>query len=424
MSYTKVVIIGGGFAGLNAAKTLGNTKLDVCIIDRTNHHLFQPLLYQVATAGLSPADIATPIREIVKSYSNETVIMGTVVDIDIDHKKIKLADNTCISYDFLMISIGARHSYFGHNQWEEHAPGIKTLVDALKIREKILLSFERAEKSDSLSEAQKYLNFIIVGAGPTGVELAGAIAEIAHRTMLKNFRRIDPTKTKIYLVEGAPQILPSFPEHLAIKAKTYLEAFGVNVLSGKTVTNVSQDGVMIDDQFYEAKNIIWAAGNKCSPLLESLHTDLDKQGRVIVESDLTIPGHPEVFVVGDAASALSPSGKPYPGLAPIAIQQGKYVANLIKKNIPKSQRKPFKYFDKGTMATVGRTKAIGMLGKFTFTGFFAWLAWCFVHIAYLISFRSRVTVLVQWFFSYICSQKGARLINRPLDPPWRRASKD
>ncbi|MGD2169776.1 MAG: NAD(P)/FAD-dependent oxidoreductase [Chlamydiota bacterium] len=416
MSYTRVVIIGGGFGGLNAAKSLGNSNLDVLLVDKTNHHLFQPLLYQVASAALSPADIATPIREILKPFSNETVVMGHVVKIEKEKKQIQLANGDTISYDFLIVAIGAHHSYFGHDEWQANAPGLKTLVDALKIRERILLSFEKAERSDSISEARKYLNFVIIGAGPTGVELAGAIAEIAHETMLKNFRRIDPTKTKVFLVEAAPHILPQYPEKLANKAKSFLEKFKVKVLDGKAVVDVTSEGVQVGDQFIETKNVIWAAGNKAPELLKTLDVPLDKQCRVIVEEDLSIPNHPEVFVIGDAAKAQDKKGNPLPGLAPVAIQQGRYVANIIKKNISKSQRKPFRYFDKGTVATIGKTKAVGMFGKFKFSGFFAWIGWCFIHIAYLITFRSRIIVLIQWFFAYLSGQRGARLINKPLDP--------
>lgn len=415
MAYTKVVILGGGFGGINAAKILGNSKLDVWLIDKTNHHLFQPLLYQVASAALSPGDIAVPIREILSDYQNITIMMGEVQKIDKEKKEITLLNGDHIGYEYLVIALGARHSYFGKNEWEQFAPGLKTLSDALKVREKILLSFEKAERSDSISEAKKHLNFVIIGGGPTGVEMAGAIAEIAYETMLKNFRRIDTTKTKIYLVEGASNILQVYPESLSNKAKGYLEHFGVQVINGKRVTNITNEGVEIGDTFIPALNILWAAGNQASPVLETLGVPLDKQGRVQVGEDLSIPEHPEVFVIGDAACALDKNKNPFPALAPVAVQQGRYVAKIIQKRIPQQERPPFRYFDKGTMATIGKTKAVGMFGKTEFSGFIAWLGWCFIHILYLIGFRNRIVVIVQWLFSYFSSRRGARLINRSIE---------
>ncbi|MBS0625773.1 MAG: NAD(P)/FAD-dependent oxidoreductase [Verrucomicrobia bacterium] len=412
MAFTKVVILGGGFGGINAAKALGNSKLDVWMIDRTNHHLFQPLLYQVASAALSPGDIAVPIREILSPYENITVIMGEAVKIDKENKIVVLRNGDHVGFEYLILALGANHSYFGNDQWEKFAPGLKTLNDALQIRERILISFEKAERCDSISEAKKYLNFVIIGGGPTGVEMAGAIAEIAYETMLRNFRRIDVTKTKIYLVEGSPHILPVYPERLSEKAKGYLERSGINVITGKRVTDVTSEGVMVENTFIPAHNIIWAAGNQASPVLKTLGTPLDRQGRAIVEADLSLPGNPDIFVIGDAACAMDQKGKPLPGLAPVAVQQGRYVAMLLRKRIPKNERPPFRYFDKGTMATIGKTKAIGMFNKIQFSGFFAWLAWCFVHILYLIGFRNRFTVLFQWLFSYFTSRRGARLIYR------------
>lgn len=414
MARTKVVIIGGGFGGINAAKMFGNTKFDVWLIDKTNHHLFQPLLYQVASAALSPADIAVPIREILSPYPNITVMMGEVVKVDKNEKHIVLETQEHIPYDFLIIAIGARHSYFGNDHWAKYAPGLKTILDALQIRERILISFEKAERCDSISEAKKHLNFVIIGGGPTGVELAGAIAEIAYETMLKNFRRIDTNQTKIYLVEGANHILPIYPEKLSKKAQSYLEKFGVRVITGKKVSDVTENGVQVDDRFIEARNVIWAAGNQVSPLTKTLDVKLDRQGRVIVDTDLTIPDHPEIFVIGDCAATQNRQGGYLPALAPVASQQGRYVGNIIRKNISKSQRTPFKYLDKGTMATIGKTKAIGMFGKLKFSGFIAWLAWCFVHIMYLINFRNRIVVVTQWLFSYYTDRRGARLINRPI----------
>jgi NADH dehydrogenase len=415
MASTKVVILGGGFAGLNAAKALGNSNFDVWLIDKTNHHLFQPLLYQVASAALSPGDIAVPIREILKPFPNITVIMGEVVAIEKEKNHVLLKNGDQIGYEYLIVALGARHSYFGNDQWEPFAPGLKTLVDALKVRERILMSFEKAERCDSISEARKYLNFVIIGGGPTGAEMAGAIAEIAHQTLLQDFRRIDPTKTKIYLIEGSPHILPAYPETLAMKAQKYLEQFGVNVITGKRVIGITSEGVMGEGFSIPAENIVWAAGNQASHVLKTLEVPLDRQGRVNVESDLTIPEHPEIFVIGDSACALDKKGKPLPALAPVAVQQGRYVAQILRKKLSKTARPPFAYFDKGTMATIGKRKAVGMFGKLQFSGLFAWFGWCFVHILYLIGFRNRMAVLIQWLFSYFSSQRGARLINRSID---------
>ncbi len=415
MTVTKVVILGGGFAGLNAAKTLGNTKLDVWLIDKTNHHLFQPLLYQVATAALSPAEIAKPIREVLSPYPNVTVLMGDVESINKGEKTIRFSNGEQVGYDYLIVALGARHSYFGKDEWEPYAQGLKTLADALKIREHIPISFEKAERCDSISEAKKYLNFVIVGGGPTGVEMAGAIAEIAHETMLKNFRRIDTTRTKIYLVEGNEHILPTFPPRLSQKAQGYLERFGVQVITGKRVNNITDDGVTVDETFIPSHNVFWAAGNQASPVLKSLDVPLDRQGRVNVDTDLSIPEHPEIFVIGDASCALDKEGHPYPGLASVATQQGRYVAHVIRRKWVKKDRPAFHYRDKGTMATIGKTKAIGTFGKVQFSGFIAWLAWCFIHVMYLIGFRNRLVVLTQWLTSYFTSQKGARLIYRSID---------
>lgn len=422
MGYTKVLILGGGFGGLNAAKALGGGKLDVTLVDKTNHHLFQPLLYQVASASLSPGDIAVPIREILSPFDNVTVLMGEVEKIDKEQKIVSLRNGDQIGFEYLIVALGARHSYFGKSEWEPLAPGLKTLSDALKVREQILVSFEKAERCDSISEAKKYLNFVIIGGGPTGVEMAGAIAEIAHETMLRNFRRIDTTKTKIYLVEGSPHILPVYPPELSRKAEGYLQQFGVQLILGKRVTNITKEGVEIEQLFVPSRNILWAAGNQASPVLKTLNVPLDKQGRAIVGPDLTIPEHPDIFVIGDSACALDKHGKPLPGLAPVAVQQGRYAAKVIRRQLQPKERPPFSYLDKGTMATIGKTKAVGMFGKVQFYGFFAWLAWCFVHIAYLIGFRNRLIVLVSWLFSYFSSRRGARLINRCIEeelPPSR-----
>jgi len=410
MPYSKVVIVGGGFGGLNVAKSLKTCQLDIFLIDKTNHHLFQPLLYEVASAALSPGEIAIPIREILRKQENATVMMGEIVQIDKQAHQVILGNGERVDYDYLVLAVGASHSYFGNDAWEKFAPGLKTIKDALTIREEILVSFEKAERIDSIAEAAMYLNFVIIGGGPTGVEMAGAIAEIAHKTMFKNFRRIKPEKSKIFLIEASPRILQMYPEKLANKAKADLEKLGVRVITGKKVTNITDEGVQVEDSFYPCKNVIWAAGNQASPLLKTLDVPLDRQGRVVVESDLSIPGHPEIFVIGDAAASMGKEGKPLPGVAPVAIQQGKYVASIIKKQLPKEKRPPFHYFDKGSLATIGKGKAIAWVGKLQLSGVLAWLMWCFVHIAYLIGFRNRLSVMIEWFVFYVTGQRGARLI--------------
>lgn len=415
MTQTKIVIVGGGFGGISAAKALAKGPFDIWLIDKKNHHLFQPLLYEVATAALSAEDIATPIREILREEKNITVIMGEIFSIDKEKKELIFKNGGKFSYDILILAPGSKHSYFGNDKWEAHAPGIKTLVDALQIREKILMSFEKAERCDVISQAEKYLNFAIIGAGPTGVEIAGAIAEIAYKTMLKNFRRIKTSKSKIYLIEGTNQVLPLYPEKLGKKAKIYLEKFGVKVLLGKRVTNINENGVEIEGKFIESTNVIWAAGNQASPLLKTLNVPLNRAGRVIVKSDLTIEGYPDIFVIGDAAHATNKKGIAFPALAPVAVQQGRYIAKMLRSKLPQDKRPPFKYFDKGSMATIGKKRAVGIFKKIQFSGFIAWFAWAFIHIMYLVNFRNRILVFVQWVFSYFTGQKGARLINRSLE---------
>ncbi len=411
----KLVIVGGGFGGLTLAQTVCKKNLDILLIDKQNHHLFQPLLYQVATAALSPADIASPLREILKKEKNVSVLMGEVTQIDKENKKIILANGDSIQFDYLVLAVGAKHSYFGKSEWEPIAPGLKTIQDALKIRENILISFEKAERIDNAEQSAKYLNFVIIGGGPTGVEMAGAIAEIAHQTLFKNFRNIQPEKSQIYLIEGLPRILPVYSEKLSNRAKKDLENLGVKVLNGKMVTSITQEGVQIEDLFIPSTNVIWAAGNQASPILKTLGIPLDKQGRAQVEQDLSIPHHSNIFVIGDAACINGKDGKPLPGIAPVAMQQARYLAKLIGKLIPKESRKPFKYFDKGSMATIGKAKAIASSFGIEFGGLFAWLAWCFLHIFYLIGFKNRVSVMLQWFFHYLFGTRGARLIYRSID---------
>ena len=410
----KVVIIGGGFGGLEAALGLKRAPVEVTLIDKTNHHLFQPLLYQVASAALSPGDIATPIRHIVRHQKNTVVMMADVTRIDKERKHVHLANGSAIYYDYLIVAVGASHSYFGHPEWEKFAPGLKTLPDALTIRERLLISYEKAERSDNLLEAEQYLDFVVIGGGPTGVEMAGAIAEVAHQTMIRDFRRINVHKTRIFLIEAMSQLLAVYPLGLAERARRDLERMGVEVLLNHMVTNINEEGVHLGSRIIHTKNIIWAAGNQASPLLKTLDVALDRQGRVIVESDCSVPSHEEIFIIGDAAH-LEIDGKILPGIAPTAIQQGRYVEDLIAKSIPKEKRTPFRYFDKGMMATIGKNKAVAMSGRLRISGFIAWLAWGFIHIAYLVHHRNKLVVMISWLFQYCTGTRGARLINHPLD---------
>ncbi len=411
MNKKRVVIIGGGFGGITAAKLLKDYNLDITIIDKTNHHLFQPLLYQVATAALSPGDIAIPIRSIFRGRKNIEVIMAEVQSINKSESSLQLNDRK-IYFDYLIVAPGSSHSYFGNNEWEQVAPGLKSLSDALAIREKILCSFEEAEIIENKNDQEQYLTFVIVGGGPTGVEMAGAIAEIARQTMLKDFRNINPKETKIFLVEAYPRILTAYSEHLSEIAKNDLEKMGVKVLINTKVTNVSLTGVILGEEFIKTKNIIWAAGNEASLLLKSLDVELDRAGRVLVEDDLSIKGCSNIFVIGDAANLKDKNGELLPGIAPVAIQQGKYVAKLIGNDKDSSKRKPFAYFDKGTMATIGKAKAVAKIRKFEFSQFTAWFLWSFVHIFFLITFRNRFRVMAEWIWYYFTSRRGVRLITR------------
>lgn len=374
-----------------------------------NHHLFQPLLYQVASAGLSPADIATPIREILKGYTSINIIMDEVVDIDKVGHKIAIKSGAELLFENLIVAVGARHSYFGKEEWESIAPGLKSLADALNIRENILRSFELSEVEPDKKKSEALTTFVVIGAGPTGVEMAGAIAEIATKTLTKNFANIDSRESKIYLIEGGNRVLSAFHPDLSLKAKKDLEELGVIVKLDSIVQMITDEGVQIKDDFIASKNIIWAAGNKANSLLLKLDTSVDKSGRVFVENDCSISGHPNIFVIGDAAAFHD--GKTYlPGLAPVAAQQGKYVARIIYKKIEKLKRNPFKYIDKGIMATIGKRRAVMQVGKFHMSGFFAWVAWSVVHLLFLVLFRNKISILMSWIYNYFTEQRGARLI--------------
>lgn len=404
-----VIIIGGGFGGLAAAKKLNNKQVDVILIDKTNHHLFQPLLYQVATAGLSPAYIAFPLRSIFRKSKNVRVILGEVKRINREEKKVYL-NGEFYSYDYLIVAVGSRHHYFGNNDWEKFAPGLKTLKDAINIREKILYCFEKAERITNPEEQQKFLNFVIVGGGPTGVEMAGAIAEIAKKTLVEDFKKINPANAKIYLVEAMDRILPTYPPELSRKAKEDLEKLGVICLTNTRVTKLNDDCVYLNDKVINASTIIWAAGNKANPLIQQLGCEVDKMGRAIVTPYLKLKNDNSVFVIGDAAAVFDKNGNTLPGVSPVAITQGRYVAKSILKELKNKSVKPYKYFNKGNLATIGKAKAVADFGWLRFSGFFAWLLWVFVHIFFLIGFKNRFIVLIEWIFAYFTHQKSARLI--------------
>jgi len=408
MAGKRIIIIGGGFGGLTAARAL--RRDDVVLIDRTNHHLFQPLLYQVATAALSPSDIAWPLRTVFRSQRNVRVLMEEVIAIDRAVRSIRFRESPPMSFDVLIVAPGSRHAYFGHDEWESLAPGLKTLTDAVLMREKMLLAFEEADRRRAAGGPDEQLTFVIVGGGPTGVELAGALAEIGRKAMGPDFPTLRLEDLCILLVEGGPRILPGFSADLSAKAEAALSRMGVTIRLNSLVSGVQKDGVMIDQEFVPSAGIIWAAGNKASPLLETLGTAQDGAGRVKVGSDLTIPGEPWVFVLGDAANCTGEDGKPLPGLAPVAIQQGRYVADVIQHDTPRAERRPFVYVDRGMLATIGRAKAVAQIGRLHVSGLFAWLLWCIVHIFFLIGVRSRFRVMSEWLWYYVTFKPGARLL--------------
>lgn len=411
----KVVIVGGGFAGLSAAKAAGRLKnVDVTLVDRRNHHLFQPLLYQVASAGLSPADIAAPIRNILSNYKNVKVLLGEVQSVDVHQNRVH-ADIGSLDYDYLLMACGANHSYFGNDQWEKNAPGLKTIEHATEIRRKILTAFEIAERCDDPEEQRKQLTFVVVGGGPTGVELAGAIGEMSRFTLARDFRSINAKSTRVFLMEAGPRILAAFPEDLSDRAARDLEKLGVQIWPNSRVSQVDSDGVSVGDERIRSATVLWAAGVQASPLGKQIsntssEVELDRQGRVQVEPDLTLANHPNVFVAGDQAHALDKSGNPLPGLAPVAVQQGRYFGKMIAADLNGKPRTPFKYVDKGIMATIGRNKAVMQSGRWKMKGWFAWLAWLVVHIYFLTGFRNRFFVVLSWAWSYVTYRRGARLI--------------
>jgi NADH dehydrogenase len=405
----RVVIIGGGFGGLAAAHGLKRASVDVTLIDRTNHFTFQPLLYQVATAALAPSDITAPIRWILRHQRNTEVLMAEVREIDPVGRVVRYDEGREIPYDYLIVASGSRHAYFGHEEWEPYAPGLKAIEDASEIRRRFLLAFENAEKSDDPTVQEEYLTFVIVGGGPTGVELAGAIPFIAKKALVQDFRKIDTRRTRVILVEAGPRILPTFPESLAAHATQDLRDLGVEVRVNSFVTGVGPDGVSIGDEKIRARTAFWAAGNLASPVGKFLGAPLDRAGRIQVNPDLSVPNHPEIFVVGDLATLVQ-DGRLIPGVGPAAIQEGAFAAKNIVREITHRPRQNFRYWNKGDLATIGRSRAIADFGFIKLSGRVAWFLWLFVHIMYLVGFRNRLSVLLQWAYEYVTYQRGSRLI--------------
>jgi NADH dehydrogenase len=405
-----VVIVGGGFAGLYAAKALRRAPVRITLVDRRNFHLFQPMLYQVASAALESSDIASPIRSILRHQRNTEVLMAGAREVDPAARLVHLDGDHELRYDYLLLAPGTRHSYFGHDEWEAHAPGLKSVEDALEIRRRILSAFEAAEMERDAERRRALLTFVVVGGGATGVEIAGAVAEIRQYALRRDFRRIDPRSASIMLLEGGPRLLPSYPDHLSDRAREELRRLGVDVRTETFVTEVDDGHVVAGRLVVPTHCVIWAAGNRASPLLASLGCPLDRQGRAIVGTDCSVPGHPEVFVLGDAAAFAGADGEPLPGICPVAIQQGRYAADTIKREIQSLPRRPFLYWDKGQLAVIGRGRAVMDIGRLEFGGFIAWLAWIFVHIFFLIGFRNRIIVMMEWALSYFTYARGARII--------------
>ena len=410
-----VVILGGGFGGLAAAQALARRRVRVTLVDRRNHHVFQPLLYQVATAGLSAADIAAPIRRIVQRHRNVDVLLAEARGIDLARRAVLLADGE-VAYDSLIVATGATHSYFGHDEWAEHAPGLKTLEDALLIRRRVLLAFERADRETDEALRRRWLTFVVIGAGPTGVEMAGTMAEIARHTLREDFHHIDPGTARVVLIEAIDRVLPPYPPDLSAKAKVQLERLGVEVRTSTRVTAVDSEGVQLGDERLDARTVVWAAGVAASPLGRALSPNVDRAGRVPVERDLTLPGHPEVYVVGDLVS-MQQDGQPVPGVAPAAMQMGRHAARNVLRTIAGRERLPFRYVDKGSLATIGRKSGVALFGRFRMWGFPAWAAWLAIHIFFLIGFRNRLVVLLDWAMAYWTYQRNARIVLGGADPP-------
>jgi len=422
-SRPRVVVVGAGFGGLTAAQKLARLPVQVTVVDRKNHHTFQPLLYQVATAGLSPGEIAAPIRWILRARPNIEVLLEEVREFNLKSRSV-VTNEAVLPYDYLVIAAGASHAYFGHPEWEPLAPGLKTIEDALEIRRRVLLAFELAERQALNGASDFPLNFVVVGAGPTGVELAGTLAEISRHVLANEFRAINPARTRILLLEGGPRVLPAYSEDLSRKAQEQLKHLGVDVSTSHIVTRVEPGAVWVGDDRIPASVILWAAGVAASPLGQKLGVPIDRAGRVIVQPDLSIPGHPEVFVIGDLASLQDEHGKMLPGVAPVAIQQGKWVARTIARDLEHQPRRNFHYNDKGSLATIGRAAGVAQFPGFSLSGYFAWLAWLFVHIFFLIGFRNRVIVMIQWAWSYLTYERGARLITGSNElPGWTEAKR-
>jgi NADH:ubiquinone reductase (H+-translocating) len=434
----RVVIVGAGFGGLTAARRIARLPVQVTVVDRKNHHSFQPLLYQVATAGLSPGEIAAPIRWILRASPNVEVLLEEVVDFNVEQKKL-ITQGRALDYDFLIVASGVTHAYFGHEEWSTLAPGLKTIEDALEIRRRVLLAFELAERQNEYRNESRHepagnhtqggppLQFVVVGGGPTGVELAGTLAEIARHALNHQFRNINPKQTRILLIEGGPRVLPAYSEELSRKAEAQLRRLGVEVRTSHLVTRIEPGAVWVGDERIPAPVVLWAAGVAASPLGRKLGVPVDRAGRVLVEPDLSIPGHPEVFVIGDLAALPDENGKMLPGVAPVAIQQGDWVAETIARDLQNQRRQDqprrnFHYHDKGSLATIGRAAAVAQFGKFELSGYFAWLAWLFIHIFFLIGFRNRLLVMIQWAWSYLTYERGARLITGSDElPGWTAA---
>ena len=418
----RVVIVGAGFGGLSAARQLAGLPVRLTVIDRKNHHTFQPLLYQVATAGLSPGEIAAPIRWILRAHSNVEVLLEEVVDFKLEEKKLITKGQT-LDYDYLILASGATHAYFGHPDWEPLAPGLKTIEDALEIRRRVLLAFELAERQTVMGQEQMPLQFVVVGGGPTGVELAGTLAEIARHALTHEFRNVRPEQTRILLLDGGPRLLAACSENLSRKAEAQLRHLGVEVLTSKVVTRIEPGAVWVGNEKIVAAVVLWAAGVAASPLGRRLGVPVDRAGRVIVAPDLSIPDHPEIFVIGDLAAFRDDRGNMLPGVAPVAIQQGNWVAQTIARDLNHQPRLPFRYHDKGSLATIGRAAAVAQFGKLELSGFVAWLAWLFIHILFLIGFRNRMLVMINWAWAYLTYERGARLITGSNElPGWNASS--